>query len=442
MTHHRTATIVTALAVWACNDTPAPHGSDTAGDATGGSSSGSDSPTLDAADGTDVTTAGDEGPPLQFEVVEVDEPVDRPTDLRFLPGRYEFFVLSKDGDVAHYALADNDSPTASMVGSFVVPDVHSESDCGLISVAFDPDFEDNRFFYVGTCISQFDSGIFRLELLDDYDAIPDTMTEIMIVGHASASNPWHNVGSIGFDPQGYLWALFGDKTVKSSAQNRASNLGSLVRIIPDRTPDGSGYEPAPDNPYYGDPDFSWDIFAYGLRSPWRGLLDRQGRYWVADVGANSAEEINVISAPGTNLGWPTHEGPCVEGDCRGYHDPVTSWPHGPHPYMEDDEDVEPVSSRVAWVGLIYEDRGNDRYDGLLTDKVLFGDRCLGYLRTLVVDDDGNVVSDEHVGHLPNASAWDQGPDGYVYTVTYGGCGSLSVEPDPPPAVLHRAVPRR
>jgi glucose/arabinose dehydrogenase len=372
---------------------------------------------------------------LDFVPIATDEPLVRATDLRFLPGTSELLVLSKDGDVGHYVLGEDG---AQMLGRFVVPNVHTPSDCGLISVAIDPDFEDNRLFYVGVCLSREDSAIYRLELVDDYEAVVDTRAEIMILGHPDASQPWHNIGAMGFDPQGNLWALFGDKTVPQTAQNLRDNLGALVRIVPDRSPGGSGYAPAQDNPYYGDPERSWDIWAVGLRSPWRGVLDSKGRYWIGDVGSKQFEEINLVTEAGQNFGWPFHEGLCTDDDCSAWVDPVAVWPHAPHAYIEDDPDASAATSRVAWVGIAYEDRGNDPYHGLLDDKVLFGDSCIGYVRALEADDDGNIISDEHVGHLVSPTGWDQGPDGHVYVVTYGGCGSGSIDnDDPPDAIIYR-----
>jgi hypothetical protein len=300
----------------------------------------------------------------------------------------------------------------------------------------------NRLLYVGYCKSRYDSAIARFELGADfdYDAVVPTMAEVIEVGHPEAANPWHNVGSIGFDPAGNLWAVFGDKTVPSSAADLSSNLGAIVRIVPDRSPGGSGYTPARDNPFYGDPERSWDIWAWGLRSPWKALLDDQGRFFVADVGSDHHEEVSVVASAGVDLGWPAHEGPCDADDCSAYVDPVATWPHAPHPYIEDDPRVEAANARVGWVGAAYEDHGNDPYDGLLTGRVLFGDSCLGYVRALEVDAAGDVVFDAYLGHLVAPTSWAQGPDGYLYVVTYGGCGSGSIDNDDPPRVgLWRAV---
>ncbi len=467
MTRRQLFTIACTLG-WSCGDaapTPTPGAMSTTGggpptsSGTPADSSGSapEATTTGPAGTTETTAAADstgsdsegssstgEPPPsgLDFEPIEIDDPVVRATAIAFLPGSSDFLLVSKDGDIAHFTMRGD---AAVRQGSFVLPDVYTSSDCGAISIAFDPEFDDNRLLYVGLCKSRYFSGIFRMELSADYDydAVVPSMAEVIEVGHPMAANPWHNVGSIGFDDAGNLWAVFGDKTVPTSAQDLSDNLGALIRIVPDRSVGGSGYEPAPDNPYYGDPDRSWDIWSYGLRSPWKAVQDAQGRFFVNDVGSDHHEEVNVIAAADRNYGWPEHEGACDAEDCSAFVDPVATWPHAPHPYINDDVDAAPVNSRVSWVGAAYRDLGNDRYGGLLTDRVLFGDSCLGYVRAIEVDDTGAVVFDEHLAHLIAPTSWAQAPDGYLYVITYGGCGAGSIDNDDPPRVqMYRAVPSR
>lgn len=447
------------LLVAACGGSPSPApGADTSASGDGGPAGTGPSPTTSTGTGDDASmptgdastssgavddSSGDTSAPatpgLQFEPIAMDVPMVRVTALAFLPGSSDFLMMSKDGDVSHYALRGD---SAERLGGFVLPDLHTVTDCGAISMAFDPDFGRNRLLYVGVCKSRYFSAIVRLELPagSGYEGVLATMAEVIEVGHAQASNPWHNVGSIGFEAGGIMWAVFGDKTVTSSSQDLTSNLGSIIRIVPDRSPGGSGYTAAEDNPFHGDPERSWDIWAWGFRSPWKALRDEKGRFWIGDVGSDHFEEINVVTAAEQNLGWPLHEGLCTRGDCSAIVDPITTWPHGPHAYIEDDPDVEPANARVAWVGAAYEDRGNDRYDGLLTHRVLFGDSCLGYVRAMGLDDAGAIVFDEHLGHLVAPTSWAQAPDGYLYVVTYDGCGSGSHDdPNPPRAQLWRAV---
>jgi hypothetical protein len=208
-------------------------------------------------------------------------------------------------------------------------------------------------------------------------------------------------------------------------------LGSLVRFRP---LDDGGYA-APDPP---NPDFGADgvdlVYAYGLRSPWTVTLDSQGRFFVGDVGGNgpeSFEEIDMIDEPGLDLGWGKHEGPCTN-KCSDYTDPIRHWRRTPISDFElEDPDVAAANARVAWVGLEYTEEEADRYDGLLDGRVLYGDMCLGFVRGMRVDDDGQITSDIHLGHKTGVSAWQVGPDGYVYGVSYRRCEHSTGENVPP-----------
>lgn len=400
------------------------------------------------ADESAESEGTDDGPPgpfaLEFQDIEVEGGLRFATELKFLPTAVgadpELLVLDKQGDVAHLRLSGDD---AVRLGTFTVPGVYSSSDCGLISLAIDPDFATNDFIYVGLCESQTDSTILRLAFTpSDYAAIADSAVEIMRVGYAMADRPWHNVGAMGFDDTGTMWALFGDKHYPPHGQDLADDLGVVVRILPSRGPEG-GHEAAPDNPFIGMDGIDPDVWAYGFRSPWRGALDSKGRLWIGEVGANAVEEVNVVTMPGQNFGWGDHEGPCVEA-CDGLRQPVVSWPHDEvTQYMLDDPDVVNTNGAVAWVGLEHRPGATDPYSGELAGKVLYGDFCLGYVRTLVIDDDGVAIADTHVGHLAQAAAWDQGPDDFLYATTFGSCTTTAEDPtDPAPSRLVRAIPSR
>lgn len=358
---------------------------------------------------------------LEFEEIALDADTLGVTDLVFVPGTDgEFLLLEKDGRVLHFEMTDDGT---NLLGSFQIPGVFPNSDCGLISAAFDPDFADNGYLYFGYCVAKEYSRISRFTFDPaDYDGIADTAAEVIRVGDPLAPKSWHNVGSIGFDDNGYLWALFGEKRIDEQAQNTATNLGSIVRIIPNRDPDGEGYEPAPENPFVGDDTRSPDIYAYGLRSPWQGALDSAGRYWVGDVGAATYEELDVISEPGQNLGWPEWEGPC-EANCTEFVQPLTYWDRSSESdYALEDDETNATDRRVVWVGPEYRAYGGeDRYDGRLTGRMLFGDFCAGWVRGAEIDDEERLVYDAYAGHLDSVTGIAEAPDGYLYFVTYGNC---------------------
>ena len=379
-----------------------------------GSSSGTASDTGSDTQGSSSSTGSGE-PRLAFEEIEVEGGLEMATDLALGPGGDDLYILDKSGRIGRYTL------DGVRLGRVDVPGVHSDLDCGLISLAFDAD----GALYVSACLSQEDGAILRVDFDDG------ATTEILRAGDPDASRPWHNVGRIGFDESGALWALFGDKRVPANGQDVDNDLSALVRIIP--TKDGS--MPAAGN-------HQGNVYAYGLRSPWRGVLDNMGRWWVGDVGANGFEEINLITAAGENFGWNLAEGPCEE-DCAGLVEPITLWEHDTIvPYMVDDEDVRSTVSRTVYVGLQYQPNDEDPYDGWLDNAVLFGDYCLGFLRAAEANADGELTRDEHLGHLDTPTGWVQGPDGHIYVTTFGICETAGLEEDDPPASrLLRAVRR-
>lgn len=371
----------------------------------------------------------DEGPKqpaelrLRFEPVTLEQQPDNLTDFVFLPDGREFLTLSKLGEVTHYQLVESgaqNADSAERLGGFRLPGVHTETDCGAISLVLDNDFSENGLFYAAKCTSRQASGVYRYEFdASNYASVGDTEQLIIEGREPAAQRAWHNVGSLNMDPQGNLWVPFGDKTIEVNGQDRSDNLGALLRIVPNRTPGEGGYTPAPDNPFVDDADASPDIYAYGIRSPWRAILDRRGRPWFGDVGSVLVEEINVVTEPGQNFGWSDAEGVC-EDDCTGLSDPVASWDRDPdHDYLIDDPEAPALPVRVAVVGTVYDPNVNDRYRGAMDDQVLFTDACVGFVRAIEFTD--HVVSDVPVGHLRTAAAMHQAADGYIYALTFGRC---------------------
>jgi glucose/arabinose dehydrogenase len=394
----------------------------------------------DSSGGAGGAPATNEPLELDFEPVTLGGDADFGTDFVFLPDESEFLLLEKSGEIHHYALDGN---RARHLGNFTVPGVYDSLDCGAISLVLDPSFATSHLFYVGTCTSIQSSGIYRYTFdAEDYGAIPESEARVIDVSWASADRPWHNVGSMAFDSQGYLFALFGDKVSTTEAQNFTNNLGSLIRIVPNREADGSGYTPAPGNPYQSNATYSPDIYAKGLRSPFRGTLDHKGRFWFGDVGASSYEELNAVTAPGQNFGWPAAEGPCETG-CKDFREPISFYGRDfDSQYFIDDPEASPTGARVIWAGPEYLPSKNDRYDGRLSHRVLFGDFCVGFMRAATLDADGELASDVPIGHLRTPASLRQGPDGYLYALTFGRCQTDIESAEDTETKLFRAVARQ
>jgi glucose/arabinose dehydrogenase len=355
------------------------------------------------------------------------------TGLAFLPGEQGLLAWEKSGRVVHYHRDSDDALTR--VGEFRIQDIEQESDCGLISIALDPDWETNHFLFAGHCISPFYSQVTRYHFdpSGDYAAVADSARTVIDFGDARASRAWHNVGAMGFfdDETHSMWILVGDKRDADNAQDHSTNLGGILRIIPSRERDG-GYEPHPDNPFGGpgsDPELqsSPDLYAWGLRSPWRGARDEQGRIWIGDVGER-IEEINLSTGPGQNFGWGESDGPCNEKtrDCEGLTDPVAWWGRSSdHKYVREDGAAHATSARVAWVGSGYRSSASDPYEGLLDSAMLVSDMCVGFVRAFSVDAKGKVTRDEQLGHLVGLSGAAQAPDGQLYFTSFGDCTSAT-----------------
>lgn len=412
-----------------CSSESSPASSAGSTDSTGSSASSSAS----------ETGAPGEFVGLSFETLEAEGDWGMVTDARFIPGTDDLLVLEKSGRVGHLRL---EGDRFTLQGSFTLPDAYSQLDCGLISLALDPDFETNGFLYIGMCVSEQDSEIHRYTFdASDYGSVPGSKALILAVGDPDAPKPWHNVGSLGFDPDGTMWALFGDKKVDANGQAADNPLSALVRLIPNRDPDGDGYTVPEGNAFATEDEGHPLVYAVGLRSPWKGIRDSAGRYWFGDVGANTMEEVNLISEVGQNFGWSNAEGRCALG-CDGFIDPLLQWPHqGVSDYAAQDPDVVPTNARVAYVALEVEPRDTDPYFGAIDGHVLFGDYCQGWVRGARVDADGALQADLHLGHLSVPSAWVRGSDGYIYAATFGKCETPSIdEDDPPQSAFVRAVP--
>lgn len=376
---------------------------------------------------------------VEFEELTLDSEAAFITDFVFYPGSdTDFLALDKSGMLWRFRLGEN---RAEVVSTTQVAGVYDKLDCGAISLAFEPDFALGNYVYVGTCVSQTHSEILRLELNDALDVVEGSEVSVLRVGSMAATRPWHNVGSIGFEAEGVMWALFGEKVQSKPAQDLKSNLGKLVRFVPSREPGLGGSEPASDNPLVDVTGASAEVYALGLRSPFRGTRDSRGFYWIGDVGSDFFEEVNVVRRPLDNFGWPDQEGPCA--DCGETTAPSFNWPHrGTPDYVVDDPEVETTVARVAIAGPEIVAHEPDRYGGRLAGSVLFGDYCAGFLRQGRVDDDGVPTLDAPLGHLNNAAAFRQHTDGYVYALTFGRCQTdVKNQADEAFSRMYRMVPK-
>jgi glucose/arabinose dehydrogenase len=192
---------------------------------------------------------------------------------------------------------------------------------GLLSMVFPPGFETVQHFYVDYTREGDGASVLARYGVDPQDsnrALPASGEEILVVSQPYAN---HNGGMTAFGPDGYLYLSLGDGgsggDPEGNGQDRSTLLGSILRLDVE-----SGAEPygiPGDNPFAGSGEFREEIWAYGLRNPWRFSFDRiTGDIYIGDVGQNSWEEIDFEPAGspgGVNYGWNIMEGAhCYQAD--------------------------------------------------------------------------------------------------------------------------------
>ena len=225
-------------------------------------------------------------------------------------------------------------PQATEAGVFLdIRDRVSEAgnEEGLLGLAFDPDYAANGHFYV-----YYSADSPRRSVVSRFTVLPDSLTsadpdsELVIM---EIPQPYgnHNGGQLAFGPDGYLYVGLGDGGSRGdpvgNGQDIGTLLGTILRVdVAGASVDG-GYAVPSDNPFVGVQGARTEIWAYGLRNPWRFSFDREtGALWAGDVGQNRWEEIDLVEK-GRNYGWNIAEGqscfsPSTGCDTAGLEPPV------------------------------------------------------------------------------------------------------------------------
>ena len=224
-------------------------------------------------------------------------------------GSNRVFVVEQAGVIRVF---DNNAQTASAATYLdIKKQVASGGEMGLLGLAFHPKFEQNGYFFVNytkdnpreTVISRFKAVSAGANTVD-----PASETILFKFRQPYAN---HNGGKILFGADGFLYIATGDGGSGGDPQNNGQNtdsfLGKVLRIDVNATDKGN-YGIPKDNPFVGAGNGKLaEIYAYGLRNPWRISFDDQNRLWAGDVGQNKLEEIDIIQKGG-NYGWRLKEG--------------------------------------------------------------------------------------------------------------------------------------
>ena len=206
---------------------------------------------------------------------------------------------------------------------------------GLLGLAFHPSHVSNgRFFVFYTRVGDGALIVAEYGLTGDRDVANPAETVILTIPHPGFTN--HNGGMLAFGPDDYLYIGVGDGGGVNDPPNNAQNinvlLGKLLRIDIDTPQGGDPYSSPSTNPFFGTTNGEDEIFAYGLRNPWRFSFDRDSMdLWLADVGQGAFEEVNTPITIGGNYGWKRFEGfdctSTTDCDATGLIFPVFDYTH-------------------------------------------------------------------------------------------------------------------
>lgn len=253
---------------------------------------------------------------------------------------------------------------------------------GLLGLAFDPDYQGNGYFYVYySAADPSRSVLSRFSLDQENTDVADPQGEVIIM---EVEQPFsnHNGGQLAFGPDGYLYIGLGDGggsgDPQGNGQNLGTVLGSILRIDVSGLSAPGDYEIPTDNPFVSTEGARAEIWAFGLRNPWRFSFDFEtGLLWAGDVGQNLWEGIDIITK-GANYGWNTMEGshcysPAIGCNQSGLTLPIVEYAHS--------------QGCSVTGGYVY--RGDQI--AYLQGYYIYGDYCSGNIWALAYHD--NVVTE-------------------------------------------------
>ena len=220
------------------------------------------------------------------------------------------FVTEQRGVI--YAFSANNSQQADIFLDITDRVNRGGEEEGLLGLAFGPDYRENGYFYVYySAADPTRSVLSRFSLDQENTDVADPESEVIIM---EVEQPFsnHNGGQLAFGPDGYLYIGLGDGggagDPQGNGQNLGTVLGSILRIDVSGLSAPGDYEIPADNPFVGTEGARAEIWAFGLRNPWRFSFDLEtGLLWAGDVGEHEREEIDIITK-GANYGWNIMEG--------------------------------------------------------------------------------------------------------------------------------------
>ncbi|WP_142392529.1 PQQ-dependent sugar dehydrogenase [Mycobacterium sp. 3519A] len=350
-------------------------------------------PTTTAAVTTAQSTlAATSGLPADLERTVLVSGLDQPLDFRFLPNDGGILIAEKNGAIKLY----HDGHTETVI---TLP-TSTGGERGIGGIEVDPDFETNHYLYASyTTVNAAGTNVNRLSRLTLSDDLHAVDAERVIL-ELSEPNPIHHGGTIRFGPVDHMlyWST-GENNFAPNAQDLSNLHGKIIRIDPVSLKAAAG------NPFLNTPGARPEIFAYGLRNPFRFTFTPDGKLLVGDVGSADWEELNLVTA-GANYGWPLAEGNC--SGC-GFVNPIYTYPHTGLPAR---------AGAITSVLYYTSDALGEQYQ----NRVFISDYTLGWIKMLTFDKDFTslidvATFDDQAGIVLQLL---QGPDGNIYQLDYRG----------------------
>lgn len=273
---------------------------------------------------------------LRFDELSLESSLSQPVEITNsgIAGDDRLFIGEKTGQIR--IIKDLESAPFLAADPFLQITVDNRSEGGLLGIAFDPDYENNGYFYVNYTFRTGDNMNTRISRFQVDNTNPDTTLAGSELSLLEIPQPYnnHNGGDLAFGNDGFLYIPMGDGgsggDPENSGQDSTTLLGSVLRIDVSLPLNSTApfYKIPGDNPWVGDASVPDEVWSIGWRNPWRFSFDMAtGDMWVADVGQGAREEINRIPAGtpgGLNYGWHCYEGTLLyndsDSDCPDYED--------------------------------------------------------------------------------------------------------------------------
>jgi uncharacterized repeat protein (TIGR03806 family) len=283
---------------------------------------------------------------------------------------------------------------------------------GLLGLAFHPDYRNNGYFYIYYAKDK-DTVLSRWQVSSDPNVADPTSEQIML--EIEQAYYGHNGGTLAFGPDGKLYLSVGDggsaHDPDDNAQDLSKLLGSILRLNSD------GTIPS-DNPFVGGTNGErGEIWAYGLRNPWRMSFDPvTGELWCGDVGQDRSEEVNLIRKGG-NYGWPIYEGTLAHKNPNNLPSAAFEAP------IIDYDQSQSLGLHAVIGGLVYRGSVTPSLDG----AYVYGDYGSGRIWALERGDNGAITNTE-IANLFSPSSFGEDEQGELYICSFDGKIHQLVEP--------------